>query len=192
MLEAEGAVEGEYAGAVSGVEVGQRVIHLFRALAVLQLVHHLQHHLADAAVVHALALGDGVIVGDQREAVEIQPFFETAEVIVEQFPKHLQILQDEQIDRPLRSRLLLADQREGILVGHEQPGQITVPQIAVESAFGRQIEQRLDLGVDPVDQFVFRCASFIELANDAAQLTEDAVSGEPAVDDETGVFLIHR
>ena len=77
-------------------------------------------------------------------------------------------------------------------MGHEQPGQITVPQIAVESAFGRQIEQRLDLGVDPVDQFVFRRASFIELADDAAQLTEDAVSGEPAVDDETGVFLIHR
>ena len=147
LLEAEGAVEGEYAGTVSGVEVGQRVIHLFRALAVLQLVHHLQHHLADAAVVHALALGDGVIVGDQREAVEIQPFFETAEVIVEQFPEHLQILQDEQIDRPLRSRLLLADQREGILVGHEQPGQITVPQIAVEPAFGRQIEPSKSINI---------------------------------------------
>ena len=77
-------------------------------------------------------------------------------------------------------------------MGHEQPSQVAVPQVAVKAAFGGQIEQSLDLGVDAVGQLVFWRASFIEVADDAAQLAEDAVGGKAPIDDETGVFLIHR
>ena len=92
-------------------------------------------------------LGNGLILAEGGEAVDAQVPLQGGEIVVEQGPEYGKILLGEVVDR---TRLLpgpLGDETERVLIGHQQEGQIVLPQVFVKAVVGGQVQQPLHLAV---------------------------------------------
>ena len=78
-------------------------------------------------------------------------------------------------DGPIRHTDSLRGQGEGILRRQQQKGQIILPEILIKAILGRQIQQTLDLVVNPLGQRSAGHCPLLPVAVDRRQLREDAL-----------------
>ena len=71
---------------------------------------------------------------------------------MEQFYESGEITLCKMIYRSFASARLLGGKSEGILRSHKKICQVVLPEVPVEPVFGGQVQQALDLGVQPVGQ----------------------------------------
>ena len=184
VADAEGPVEAEHAHAIGPVEVRHQGEHGVAVGGGGQFPAQGLDLLADGPVVVLLQLHQGMVVGDGGEAVDAQIPLQGREVVVEQPVEDLQIGLGEVVHRPLPCPDPLGGQGEGVLVGDQDKGQIVLPEIFIEAVAGGEIQQGLDLHVDPVDQRGPVTAPGLPIPIDLCQFQEDTVLTQIAVEQQ--------
>ena len=95
---------------------------------------------ADILIVPPLMLIDGSIIAQGGKAVDAQVGLNGPKIIVEQSTEDPKIAFGKVVHRPLQLPHPLGDEAEGVLVGHEQKGQVVLPQVFVKAIVGGQVQ----------------------------------------------------
>ena len=174
-LHPEGLVQADHPHAVPAVVVGDQVEEGLVILGRRQGMAEGADLFAHRLVVPPLVLVDGGVVAEGGEAVDAQIGLDGAEVIVEQGPEDPEVAFGEVVHRPLQLPHPLGDEAEGVLIGHEEEGEVVLPQVAVKPVVGGQVQQPLDLVIEPPHQGLPGGAVALPLLKKLRQAAEDAV-----------------
>ena len=129
---------------------------------------------ADVLVVAALVLGDGLVMAEGGEAVDVQLPFQGREVVVEEGPEDGEILLGEVVHGAFQLPGALGDEAERVFVGHEQEGQVVLPEVFVKAVVRGQVQQTLDLVVEALDQFLPGQAAGLPVLEEGGEAAQDA------------------
>ena len=97
-----------------------------------------------------------------------------------QTAEHREIRPGKGIDAALAGTDPLAGLGEGVFIGHQQPGEIALPEVLVKAAHGGQVQQALDLCVDPGDQFIPVRIAPLPVPEDLGQPDQDLIVSQVA------------
>ena len=114
------------------------------------------------------------------KAVNVQVLLNGTEIKVHQAAEHREIRPGKGIHAALAGADPLTGLGEGVFIGHQQPGEIALPEILVKAAHGGQVQQTLDLGVDPGDQFVPVHIAPLPVPEDLGQTNQDLIVSQVA------------
>ena len=95
------------------------------------------------------------------------------------------------VDAALPAACPLADQGEGVYVGHEEPGEVAVPEVFVEPTGGAQLQKPAYLRIDSPDQHIPAAGAGLPIPEDVCQAEEDAVLFQAAVHQKARGFTVH-
>ena len=189
--DAEGFVQADLPHAVLPVVVGDQTEKVLLVPGRRQPAAQVPDLLADVPVVPPLVLVDGGIVAEGGEAVDAQVVLNGREVIVEQGAEHPEVVGRKVVHRSLQRPHPLGDEAEGILIGHDEKGQIVLPQVFVKAVVGGQIQQALDLVVELPHQGLPGRGAPLPRLEGRCQAGQNAVLPQIAVEQQPGYQLIH-
>ena len=141
-------------------------------------------YIRHAAVIAHPVLGNGLVVAHQAQKPGSQLLFHIGEVEGEQLAEYLEVRQGDAGDAPPLDAASLGSKREGILIGQQHEGQVTLPKVPVEGISRRHVQQVLHLHVHHRKQGSRCSGPFFELPGYVRQLTQDALPIEFAEDDQ--------
>ena len=189
--DAEGPVHGEDAVAVPLVIVRHQGEHLVAVLGLRQRFAEGADLGADVPVIGPLPLGDGVVVRQDGEAVREEVLLQGGEVVVEELVENGEVALREAVHAAaLGGAHPLAGPGEGVVVGHEDPGEVALPEVLVEAADGGEVQNAFNLRVGPLEQGLLGPA-VLAVPDDVRQADQDAVRSQVAVEDEMGKNAVH-
>ena len=190
-LDAEGLIQAQHPHAILPVmfrdQTEKRLVIRGRG----QTAAQVPDLFTDVLVVPPPVLGNGLVMAEGGKAVQVQIPLHGRKIVVEQGPKDPKIVPGKVVHRAVLGAHPLGNQAEGVLVGHQQKGQVVLPQILVKAILCRQVQQPLDLVVNAPHQGLPGHTTSLPSLEQRRQFGQNGLFSQVSVQEQAGYQLVH-